>query len=354
MDGLIIDGANVSSDAVHIKGASGNEASYIRLNDCEVKNSVAKSINIDIDTNNIEVIECSVHDGAWGITVAGSDVTIEKSLSYNHGNVGILAFSTNDDNDNCVVQYCKVYDNTDDGISLLNQPGHKSLYNIVYGNAKGIEVDTGATGALLYQNTLYGNTTGIWVDNDMNASIKNNICYGNTAEYSVGTGNTDISNNFWSGLDPEFNNALGDDFTLATNSPAVNYGTDLGATYQNTLDPLSTWTANVLFIDQEEVGVWDAGAFAGNATYSLSGIVRSPQGAPMKVPVYVYAFPTENSGATMQIKSGAYERSTVSSAVDGSWSLTGLAFQKYVVVFEYFGSYGTLQRMANAKIMTAE
>ena len=59
--------------------------------------------------------------------------------------------------------------------------------------------------------------------------------------------------------DPLFTNAAGGDFTLQATSPAINAGTNLGATYQMGLDPRSSfpWT----LLPQGLNGQWDIGAF---------------------------------------------------------------------------------------------
>lgn len=54
----------------------------------------------------------------------------------------------------------------------------------------------------------------------------------------------------------------GNDFTLQNSSPAIDVGTDLGASYDDGLDPDSVWPSSVTTLDQDLYGAgWEIGAF---------------------------------------------------------------------------------------------
>jgi len=52
--------------------------------------------------------------------------------------------------------------------------------------------------------------------------------------------------------DPSFTAVGSDDFTLASDSPAINAGANLGATYDDALMPSSTWPDGVVTGDQDD------------------------------------------------------------------------------------------------------
>ena len=52
--------------------------------------------------------------------------------------------------------------------------------------------------------------------------------------------------------DPSFTNAAADDYTLASDSPCIGAGADLGASYDDALLPASTWPDGVVTADQDD------------------------------------------------------------------------------------------------------
>ena len=63
--------------------------------------------------------------------------------------------------------------------------------------------------------------------------------------------------------DPLFTNAAGGDFTLQAASPCRGAGVNLGATYDDYLDPDSTWPSAITTVDADKVG-WNIGAYGNN------------------------------------------------------------------------------------------
>jgi hypothetical protein len=62
--------------------------------------------------------------------------------------------------------------------------------------------------------------------------------------------------------DPAHTNIGADDFTLGGASPCINTGVDLGATYDDALDPSTSWPSGVVTADQDSHGAgWEVGAY---------------------------------------------------------------------------------------------
>ena len=91
-----------------------------------------------------------------------------------------------------------------------------------YGNA-GINVYQ-APAAKIYNNTVYGSAgSGVYVDGGHQTQVMNNILFGNAWGDFVDYGSeTDASNNLTS--DPRFVNAAARDFSLRSDSPAIDRG----------------------------------------------------------------------------------------------------------------------------------
>jgi hypothetical protein len=61
---------------------------------------------------------------------------------------------------------------------------------------------------------------------------------------------------------PSFTNTSANNFTLASGSPAIGAGTNLGSTYQMGLAPSSSWPSSVSTLNQNSYGFgWEIGAF---------------------------------------------------------------------------------------------
>jgi hypothetical protein len=62
--------------------------------------------------------------------------------------------------------------------------------------------------------------------------------------------------------DPSFISAADSSFALQNNSPCIDIGTDLGASYDDALKVGSSWPSGVLTIDQDSHGgAWEIGAY---------------------------------------------------------------------------------------------
>jgi parallel beta-helix repeat protein len=214
-----------------------------------------------------------------------------------------------------VIRCNRVHDNHRSGIFIEKSDGVAAYHNISYNNGQsGIYIFDKSHYNLIYSNTVYGNRQGLRLDGLASSGgltgniLKNNISFantgteGNASEYTLmvqnggendgtnGSGNVYLYNalgpeatNFinWGGVnkstyaafdtaygsstnsvagDPKFTNAAGNDLTLQSASPAINAGTDLGSSYQNGLDPRTSFPWST--VSQNSYGSgWEIGAF---------------------------------------------------------------------------------------------
>jgi parallel beta-helix repeat protein len=113
-----------------------------------------------------------------------------------------------------------------------------------------------------------------------------NIIYGPNLTYPVAGPEGDYTSvALWSAAsgddahsldsDPLFNDPSRNDFTLQPGSPAIDSGTDLGATYDDALTD-SGWPNGVSTADQDDYGDgWDIGAYLYLDPASLTGVILS-------------------------------------------------------------------------------
>jgi len=224
-----------------------------------------------------------------------------------------------------IVRFNLVYQNLKYGIFNENSHGTVIYGNVVWGNteataangyARGIQAGRGNQNVLVYNNTLYGNTIGLAAEGDNgtsgvfeNNAFKNNVSVGNSLyqfmaiyggenDGTYGLGNIYTYNSFgaqaskfieWgSGVyestysawetaagncgtlgcshsiesTPTFANASADQFWLASGSPGIDTGTNLGSPYNIELMPGSTWPTSVVTGDQNGYGAgWEVGAY---------------------------------------------------------------------------------------------
>jgi len=225
-----------------------------------------------------------------------------------------------------VFRYNQIYGNVASGLMIELTSGAQAYGNVIYGNgsagygARALDVTAhsgdAASNNLIYNNTVYGNTgDGICVRSDESTSnlvvgnvVTNNISFGNTStqlfaigggqnDGTYGSGNLYLYNDFgpqasnfikWgSGYEstyaawesaagncgavgcshsvqaaPQFASVAASQFWLASGSPAIDAGLNLGSPYNIELMPGSTWPNSVVAGDQNAYGSgWEIGAF---------------------------------------------------------------------------------------------
>jgi hypothetical protein len=221
-----------------------------------------------------------------------------------------------------VIQYNETYNNYGAGIRLDLANNAVVAYNLSYNNLNnndtaGIHVAYTANGNFIYNNTMYGNVLGLDIEGNAAGSpgeitgnlFKNNISVGNSEipfrarwggenDGTLGSGNVYTYNDFgpaaasfiewgnavyystyasWESAtgncgtpgcshsvqaDPKFVNASAAQFWLASPSPAIDAGANLGSPYNIGLLPGSSWPNLVLTGDQNSYGTgWEIGAY---------------------------------------------------------------------------------------------
>ena len=238
---------------------------------------------------------------------------IEQCYAYDNDHSGFDVHNINDSSPmtGVVFRHNRAHNNHEEGMYFFNESsgpngnisGTICMYNVSYANGKGgITFDQNGDGGyhdgcVIVGNTSYGNSTigggtgcGIFAK-VTDSVLYNNICAQNNVientseeirvESGGGTGNivdynlvynpneTDLyreDGDFYThaeyqsfgqqahGLneDPKFTNAGTGDFTLASDSPCIGAGSNLGASYDDALLPGSTWTGGVLTGDQDD------------------------------------------------------------------------------------------------------
>jgi hypothetical protein len=194
--------------------------------------------------NGFEVAYNSVHGGLKeGITAKGSarNGVIHHNTVFDQARVGIYVGALGGTVMNVEVHNNLVYRNAH-GIAAVNEGnGHTenvSIFNnVVYSNlGRGIGVapwgvgpDHDVNDIKIINNTVAKNgTIGILVDNPeaSNVLIRNNVSYMNAirAQIRVTKGQAVVERNVVT--DPHFRNALANDFSLKSDSPAIDAGFD--------------------------------------------------------------------------------------------------------------------------------
>ena len=258
---LVIDAVNSSgNDAQGIYTSDG--ANHIRFVRIEVKNSsnfgiVFSDSGADGVPTNHEVYDCLVHDNGSGtastnghgfyITTSGN--RIEGCEIYGNLGYGFHIYNETGERDvsNNVITKNRIHGNGRNtstasfGIVLAWGDGNLVSNNLIYNNIYGgIQVYTGSTNAMIYNNTVYGNGVRsiVMQHYDGPPSIKNNIVWNNGDDINnLGQGTPVCSNNVTletdddldcdSGrvtADPSFVNAAANDFQIKLISSARNAG----------------------------------------------------------------------------------------------------------------------------------
>jgi len=258
------------------------------------------------DTTNVTVQYNNVHDngvaatGAAGAGIAcdtcGSGIVFRYNASW-----GNTLHGLDIDADNNLQAYYNVVWNNNRGISVFadansSMTGNRVYNNTVYGNnLYGILVEgpsagstlNGCTNNFVVNNIIVGTTGGpslevfngcenpgangsgnVYTYNDFGTAASNFITWGSSnystyATWEAATGNcgtTGCSHSVQA--DPQFVNAAASQFWLASASPAIDAGLNLGSPYNMGLMPGSTWPNSVVTGDQNAYGsAWEIGAF---------------------------------------------------------------------------------------------
>lgn len=249
ISGLVLDATNVTTDCVKIT----NAAHHITIADCELKNSpTAHGILINNTHDNL-IQRCSIHDNGstdldHQLYIQSPNIIVEDCHLYNGFGYGIHQFDG--DPANNIYRRNLIHGLVGIGILLTRGITVEVSYNVIYDTGIAVQVSTGETGSLIYNNTCAANDGGIHLENRVTpisgTQVKNNICWGNLNfdfRNNESTTHALLSNLFGvfqpitenmvgnlTGVDPLFRDAVGLNFRLQSGSQAINYGQSLGLT----------------------------------------------------------------------------------------------------------------------------
>src|SRR5205814_505817 len=248
LTGLVCDGVNISAEGIKITDSTFGTASFIRLQDVEIKNAKHHGLLVTRSTDN-EFIRLTVHDNGTTddadhgiyISEAAHRTLIANSIVYNNHAAGILVYNTTSPADGCIVRNNRSYTNGTSGL-LLSATNTLAYNNVIYNNhtaagnllgsaRSGLKVSGSSTGVKLYNNTVYGqkdnsSDKGIEVASGVaNTEVRNTIAYNNAKNLSNSGTNTLLTNNVTT--DPKFIDAPNTDFHLQATSPAIDAGATL-------------------------------------------------------------------------------------------------------------------------------
>lgn len=252
-ENLILDGVNMPSNEMGWLIRDGNH--HFILRNLEIKNY--KGTALGIIANDIQIINCKIHDNISPINQAGYR---HYGIYFNRGSNGLIQGNQIYRNDgggvqvfpgpvsNLVIRNNAIYSNNTmtssqiggiilQGTSSSSISSTKIYNNLVYKNgsasdagpASGIHIGDYASGTKVLNNTVYGNRNyGVVVGSKASSTtIQNNITYGNGKNYySYGSG-TGFSNNITA--DPKFVSTSSSNFQLQSSSPAANKGVYLSS-----------------------------------------------------------------------------------------------------------------------------
>lgn len=263
-ENLILDGINSTNNTTW-QIRDGNHDFILR--NLEIKNF--KSNGLFIKANNVQVINCSIHDQrkystsrVYGIYFNGANGLFQGNKIYNNPGGGIHAYPG--PISNLIIRGNAVYNNNSmsnsnvGGILVWGIPSsiiyNTQIYNnLVYRNAtastagaaSGIDVGPYTSGTKVWNNTTYGNKLyGVRIHNSTTKStvVQNNIAYGNgKGDYFNGGSGTSYTNNLTT--DPKFVNASINNFQIRSDSPAANKGLRVSSVpndYRNVPRPRGT------------------------------------------------------------------------------------------------------------------
>ena len=237
IDGLILDGANVGSDAVKITYGSDptTAAHHIRISNGEIKNAPVQGVLVTgPNTRFNEFINLKIHGNGGavgsnnlnhGIYIEGPNNLVDNCDFYGNAAHGVQVYSSNGGANNNIVRNTKSHGNNK-GMVIASGSGNVAYNNLIYGNpAEGLTVDYGVSNAAIYNNTFYNNGTGIYIGSgSANALVRNNVVWQSGTAYSNAGAGTTQDHNLWGTSDPRFVSAAAGDFHLQLGSPAIDTG----------------------------------------------------------------------------------------------------------------------------------
>ena len=292
---------------------------YNYIHDVDLNNDSGDGIQLNLDGGNYYVAYNIIdrsntsNKGCFVCTESGaSNGIFEYNLCYTNDN-----FAWSDTGSGSIARYNTVIGTAGGADIGAFKVGTGTVHsNLIIDQYIGFYARTAGKTANIYNNTVVGATRCLDANtaNALTVNFKNNICYvdDNQQIFVVGTGPTVVSdynlvyadatdanfyafdgNNYASlaafqtgtnldinsdEADPLFSDKDSNVLTLtSTSSPAYNVGTDLGDSYDDCLNPLSSWPDGVSLMDFDDEG-WNMGAYC----FNVEAPVQPPLGASFK------------------------------------------------------------------------
>jgi hypothetical protein len=194
IDGFILDGTNVSNNNITINGPR-----FIRLKNLDIRNTANWSGIYTGLTQNLEILNCKIHDGLYaptgfghGIYIEGDNNLVEGCEIYNVPAFGIHAYSSLNRPSGNIYRNNNVYNfglqrETAVGILAGSNGSNNRIEGNKVSNGKGLKGDggigidvNGTTGAIVTGNNVFSNSWyGINAQSTFGVSITNNAIYEN-------------------------------------------------------------------------------------------------------------------------------------------------------------------------------
>ena len=231
------------------KGVSlSGEGNFIK--NCYIAHSWGDGISIGGKNNTVD--SCLITDCDWSATDAAPIATLGSGHSIKHSKIfnsarniidirstssssilyndlydcgfinndlGIIySFHTN--GDSTVIAYNWIHDNHSSGPGVYldnNDTGYIVHHNVIWNCYDGILTNYAAVNHQIYNNTVWNCTNAIRGSGLINQIVKNNLSEKEWDIFSIRSNNLTID-------DPLFVNSSSNNFTLKTNSPAIDYG----------------------------------------------------------------------------------------------------------------------------------
>lgn len=252
LDNLVIDGVNVTLDAIKITVGSGIAAHHIRIQNSTVKNAAGSGISLQNGVHHCEFLNLLVDDNGtnsfthgYYISDAHSNLIDNNIIEDNFGYGGKFDCAATD----CVVEPHSnilrnsiIRRNSLDGSRfgwVINTGENNQIYNNVFHeNAGGVQITNGGFGNEVDNNTFWNNNAGsnsfnqncLRVFQSTGSFFRNNICYQHdNGSVVIESGASITQSNNLLGTNPLFDNAAGGDFQVQAGSPAIDAGLTIPA-----------------------------------------------------------------------------------------------------------------------------
>jgi Right handed beta helix region len=150
-------------DAASIPGAQGLAiypgANHIRFQNGEIKGNWFEAVFMQ-NASNIEMLNNTLRQSGSGVTAVvemkgASTVSLQGNTIMQGGKEGVRVGMGST---GVVLNANSAHDNTGVGVAVNGSPGLLVSNNLVYDNARGMDVETGASATEVYNNTFWSNT----------------------------------------------------------------------------------------------------------------------------------------------------------------------------------------------------